>query len=80
MGSKEELIKKIMLFYRIYESDKKEPLRKPDGGIWKDEDEIWECWIGFAGSEQEAKRVCRTMENIFRPLGKERDGRLNVVN
>jgi hypothetical protein len=43
-------------------------MRKPDGGIWKNEDEIWEYWIGFAGSGEEAKRICRTMETVFRPL------------
>ena len=62
------LIKKISLFQRVYDHDRQNPMRKPDGATWKNEDEIWECWIGFAGSEEEAKRVCRTMEDVFRPL------------
>ena len=68
--AEKELITRITLFRRIYECDKQDLMRKPNGGIWKSEDEIWECWIGFAGSEEEAKRVCRTMEAVFRPLVK----------
>lgn len=64
-----ELIKKIILFQRVYDFEKQDLMRKPDGGTWESEDEIWECWIGFAGSEEEAKRICRTMEAVFRPLG-----------
>lgn len=63
------LIKKIQQFHRIYENDG----LKPNGSRWKD-DEIWECWIAFAGTEAEAKRVCRTMESVFRPLAKEMAG------
>jgi hypothetical protein len=62
------LTKKITLFQRVYDHDKEDPMRKPDGGTWRNEDEIWECWIGFAGSEEEAKRVCHTMEAVYRPL------------
>ncbi len=69
--AEKELIKRIMLFQRVYDCDKQDLMRKPDGGTWKSEDEIWECWIGFAGSEDEAIRVCRTMEAVFRPLVKE---------
>lgn len=66
-----ELLKNIILFQRVYDSEKQDLMRKPGGGTWKNEDEIWECWIGFAGSEEEAKRICRTMEAVFRPLVKE---------
>lgn len=69
--AEKELIKKINLFQRVYDCDNQDPMRKPNGQIWKSEDEIWECWIGFAGSEEEAVRVCRTMEAVFRPLVKE---------
>jgi hypothetical protein len=69
--AEKELIKRIMLFQRVYECDNQDLMRKADGGTWKSEDEIWECWIGFAGSEEKAKRVCRTMEVVFRPLVKE---------
>ena len=71
LDSEKELINKIVLFQRVYESDRKEKMRKPDGRIWQNEDEIWECWVGFAGSEQEAKRVCHTLEAVFRPLARE---------
>jgi hypothetical protein len=66
-----ELVKKITLFQRIYDCDKQDLMRKPDGGTWKSEDEIWECWIGFAGSEDEAKKVCRTLESVFLPFIRE---------
>lgn len=69
--AEKELIKKINLFQRVYDCNKQDPMRKPNGRTWKSEDEIWECWIGFAGSEEEAIRVCRTMEAVFRPLAKE---------
>ncbi len=66
--AEKDLIRRIVLFQCVYDCDKQDPMRKPDGGTWKNEDEIWECWIGFAGSEEEAKRVCRTMEAVFRPF------------
>lgn len=69
--AEKELIKRIILFQRVYACDKQDLMRKPNGETWKSEDEIWECWTGFAGSEEEAKRVCRTMEAVFRPLVKE---------
>lgn len=66
-----QLFHKISLFFRIYEHNGNNLLQKPDDSLWKNEDEIWECWAGFAGSETEAKRICRTMEAVFRPLAQE---------
>lgn len=60
-------LKKAMLFQRVYDTNGT-PGLKPDGTRWKDEDETWECWVGFAGDEDEAKRVCRTLDAILRPL------------
>lgn len=65
------LIKKICLFNRIYDSDGPDYLLKPNGGLWKDEDEVWECWSAFAGSESEAIRICSNMDAVFRPLVRE---------
>jgi hypothetical protein len=65
------LIKKIFTFYRVYEYDESDELLKPDGSRWESEDEIWNCWAGFAGSESEAQRVCSTIENVFRPVSEE---------
>jgi len=62
------LIRKIQLFSRIYDSDDPDNLLKPDGNNWENEDEMWDCWIAYAGSESEAKRVCQSMEAVFRPL------------
>ncbi|BBO82306.1 hypothetical protein [Desulfosarcina ovata] len=66
--SEKNLIRKIALFNRVLENCNHEDLLKPDGSGWKNEDEIWQCWIGFAGSEPEAHRVCRTMDSVFRDL------------
>jgi hypothetical protein len=66
--SEEKLIKKIALFNRVLENCGHEDLLKPNGSEWKNEDEIWQCWVGFAGSESEAHRVCRTMDTVFRSL------------
>ncbi len=66
--SEPNLIKKIALFNRVLDNCNQEDLLKPDGNAWRNEDEIWQCWIGFAGSEQEAHRVCRTMDAVFRDL------------
>ncbi len=62
------LIKKITLFNQVLENCTKEDLPKPNGDRWKSEDEIWQCWVGFAGSENEAFRVCQTMNAVFRDL------------
>lgn len=69
--NEDELIQKINLFNRVYDNDGQDVMRKPDGGIWKDEDEIWECWVGFAGNEEDAERICRTMNALLRPLAEE---------
>ncbi|SCY34224.1 hypothetical protein [Desulfoluna spongiiphila] len=67
--TEEAFLKKAMLFQRIYDTNGT-PGSKPDGTAWKDDDETWECWIGCAGDEEEAKRVCQTLEAILRPLEK----------
>jgi hypothetical protein len=65
------LIKKIFTFYRICECEESDELLKPDGSRWENEDEIWDCWAGFAGSESEAQRVCSSIETAFRPVSEE---------
>ena len=67
-NTEDDLLKNINLFLRIYEG---EDLIKPEGSRWADEDEIWDYWIAFSGSEEEAKRICKTMEEILVPLKKE---------
>ncbi|MGD9162692.1 MAG: hypothetical protein PVG39_30080 [Desulfobacteraceae bacterium] len=74
-NTEEDLLKKINLFSRIYEG---EGLSKPEGTLWNDEDEIWDCWIAFTGSEEEAKIVCRTMEKVLVPLKKELKEELGI--
>ena len=66
--SEKNLVKKIVLFNCVLENCDREDLLKPDGNTWKNENEILQCWIGFAGSEGEAKRVCRAMDTVFRDL------------
>jgi len=69
--TEENLIRKIQLFNTVYDTGIPESLSKPDGSKWENEDEIWDCWAAFAGSESEAERVCQTMDAVFRPLSKE---------
>lgn len=66
--SEKNLIKKIALFNRVLENCNREDLPKPDGNRWGSQDEIWQCWVGFAGTEKEAHRVCRTMHCAFKDL------------
>jgi hypothetical protein len=69
-----ELIRKINLFVRLYESD---GLAKPNGEAWGSEDELWDCWIAFAGSESEGKRICETIEQVLLPLKEEIESELS---
>jgi hypothetical protein len=64
-ASEADLMEKVAFFNTIYDTPGEENLTKPDGGKWQSEDEMWECWVG---SEKEAKRVCRTMDEVFRPM------------
>ena len=73
--TEKEMIKKINLFARIYEG---EGFLKPDGTTWKSEDEIWDCWIAFSGSESEAKRICLTIKAVLLPLREELIEELNL--
>jgi hypothetical protein len=66
--TEKELIKKINLFIRLYESD---GLIKPNGDLWLSEDELWDCWVAFSGSESEANRICATIEAVLVPLREE---------
>ena len=63
-----QLIQRIAFLQCVYTEAFDDPLRKPDGGLWKDEDEVWTCWTGFAGSTEEAHRIGRTLETVFRPV------------
>ena len=62
------LIRKINLFSCIYDN---EEMIKPDGTTWKDEDEQWDCWVAFAGSESEALRLTSVMKTVFPPVQEE---------
>lgn len=70
-----DFIKKVNLFARIYES---EGLLKPDGNTWQSEDELWDCWVAFSGSEPEAKRLCSTLASILPALREELQEELGI--
>lgn len=72
------LIQKIALLQCVYTEDSDDPLLKPNGAAWKDEDEVWECWNGFAGSTEEARRIGRALESVFRPVIKEINSAVTV--
>ena len=65
-NSENDLIQKISIFDRIYGSDPEQELEKPEGDKWSDENEMWDCWVGGAKSEAEAKRICATLETVLR--------------
>ncbi|EFK10436.1 conserved hypothetical protein [delta proteobacterium NaphS2] len=62
------LIEKIHMFDRICESEDPDTFLKPDGTQWKGKDEIWDCWVGLAGSKAEADRICATLEVVLPPI------------
>jgi hypothetical protein len=67
-ANEDELIRRMMAFYRVCEHEGDDRLAKPDGRFWNSEDEIEACWIGLAGSPEEAKRVVETMQAVILPL------------
>ena len=69
--TEDDLVRKIMLFYRVLDNCARGDLLKPNGHRWQDEDEIWDCWIGFAGSETEAKRICQTLGTVLHPMAED---------
>jgi hypothetical protein len=60
------LMNKAAQFVTICDTTEPDGLGRADGESWQSEDEIWECWVGFAGSEEEARRVVRSMVMVFR--------------
>ena len=69
--TEDDLVRKIMLFYRVLDNCASGDLVKPNGHRWQDEDEIWDCWVGFAGSEAEAQRICQTLETVLHPMAED---------
>jgi|WetSurMetagenome_2_1015567.scaffolds.fasta_scaffold321133_1 hypothetical protein len=61
------LIKKAAQLITIYDTTEPDGLVRADGESWHSEDEMWECWVGFAGSEDEARRVFRSLDIILKP-------------
>ena len=62
-------IRKMAQFYSVCLTAEPQGLTRPDGVVWQNEDEIWECWLSFVGSEEEAGRVMGAMESVLRPHG-----------
>ncbi len=60
-------IKKMAQFYTVCLTTEPQGLTRSDGVVWQNEDEIWECWLSFAGSEEEAGRVMGAMDSVLRP-------------
>ena len=58
-GARDEILRVYGEWYKFL---------KPDGNRWQSEDDVWDCWIAYAGSETEARRVCQSMEAVLRPL------------
>jgi len=71
--SPDGLVRHINLFDCILGRSEITGLMKPDSGHWRSEREPWDCWVGFVGSEEEAKRVFDTMKAVF-PVAREELG------
>ncbi|WDP91349.1 MAG: hypothetical protein HUN04_17250 [Desulfobacter sp.] len=66
------LIRHIVLFSHIFDHDRTPLFKRLGSGEFAPDDQAWECWIGFTGSEDESRRLCRTMEAVFNPLAQDR--------
>ena len=70
LGGKDDkagLMKKVAQFYTISFTTEPDGLQRLDGNTWQDEDEIWDCWLGFMGDESEAGMVFEAMMQVFKP-------------
>lgn len=72
--SQEGFIRKMAQFYTVCLTTEPDGLTRHDGVSWQNEDEMWECWLGFAGSEKEAGKVMGAMENVLRSHSAESSG------
>ncbi len=65
--SQASFIRKVAQFYTVCLTTEPRGRTRPVGAIWQNEDEIWECWLSFAGSEEEAGRVMVVLDSVFNP-------------
>ncbi|MFH0782372.1 MAG: hypothetical protein V2B20_10545 [Pseudomonadota bacterium] len=66
IDSEAGFVRKMAQFYTVCQTTEPRGLTRPDGVCWEAEDEMWECWLGFAGSEEEARRVMDAMDSVLR--------------
>ncbi len=59
-------IRKMAQFYTVCLTTEPRGLTRSDGINWQSEEEIWECWLSFAGSEEEAGLVMGAMDSVLR--------------
>ncbi len=63
-----KMIRHLVLFSHIFDHEGTDQFSAHNWGGLRPEDHAWECWSGFTGSEDESRRLCSTMDEVFRPL------------
>ena len=66
------MIRHLVLFLHIFDHEETELFNLHHWGGFQPEDHAWECWSGFTGSEEESRRLCSTMDQVFSPLAQKR--------
>ena len=66
-----QLIRMIVIFNHIFDNDQTPLFQRITCGAFDPEDQAWECWIGFVGSEEEALRIFNTMDTVLGPVAQE---------
>ncbi len=66
-----QLIRMIVMFNHIFDNDQTPVFQRITCGAFDPEDQAWECWIGFVGSEDEALRIFKTMDTVLGPVAQE---------
>ncbi|WP_022666019.1 hypothetical protein [Desulfospira joergensenii] len=64
------VIRLLALFLHIFDHGETDLFKMHDWGGFQSKDQVWECWSGFTGSEDESRQLYSTMDRVFRPLAK----------
>ena len=62
------MVRHLVLFSHIFDHEETDLFAPHGWGGFQAKDHAWECWSGFTGSEEESRRLCSTMDEVFRPL------------
>ncbi len=62
------LVRLVVMFDCIFEHEQTDLFARIEHAGLDKENQAWDCWAGFVGSEDEAQRIHGVMEAVFRPL------------